>query len=237
VPADVRVLASPAAIGETLAAEIAARHDAADGRFLLGCAGGRSLRTTYAALGAMQRPFARLVVVMMDEYLEAPAHAHFSCTRFAHEEIAEPLGVPADRVWLPDPADPPSYDERIADAGGIEIFLLASGATDGHVAFLPPGSPRDGRTSVVAIAETTRRDNLVTFPRFEALAEVPTHGVSVGLGTIAAAKSLRLVLHGADKRAAAKRVQELARFDDRWPASIVHDHPDALVYLDAEAAE
>ena len=147
-----------------------------------------------------------------------------------------PLGVPPERVWLPDVEAPQAYDARIANAGGIDLFLLASGASDGHVAFVPPGSPRDGRTAVIELAQSTRRDNLATFPDFASLAEVPTHGVSVGLATITAARSLRLVLHGRGKREAARRLLELDRFDPSWPASIVHEHPDALIYLDEEAA-
>ena len=229
--AEVVVLPTAEAIGEALADEIVARHDATTGRFLLGCPGGRSLRTTYAALARRPR-LERLVVVMMDEYAGAPPDAHYSCTRFAHEEIAGPLGVPEERVWLPDE----EYDARIEAAGGIELFLLASGASDGHVAFLPPGSPRDGRTSVVAIAESTRRDNLATFPRFASLEEVPAHGISVGLATISAARSLRLVLHGAAKRAAAARLLASDDFDPDWPATIVHAHGDAVIYLDEEAS-
>jgi glucosamine-6-phosphate deaminase len=61
-------------------------------------------------------------------------------------------------------------------------------------------------TPELGLAESTRRDNPATFPRFASLDEVPERGVSVGLGTIAGAKALRLVLHGADKRAAARRV-------------------------------
>jgi glucosamine-6-phosphate deaminase len=179
------------------------------------------------------RSWDRLVVVMMDEYVGAPGDAHYSCTRFAHEEIAAPLGVPDDRVWVP--ADE-GYDRRIEESGGVEVFLLASGASDGHVAFVPPGAARDGRTSVIELATSTRRDNLVTFPQFASLDEVPTHGISVGLGTISAARSLRLVVHGSDKRAAAARLLELDRFDASWPASIVHEHGDAVVYLDEEAA-
>ena len=78
----------------------------------------------------------------------------------------EHLQIPADRLWLPDPADPDAYDERIAAAGGIDLFLLASGAGDGHVAFNPPGTEAAARTRVVALPDSTRRDNLATFPTF-----------------------------------------------------------------------
>jgi len=212
---------------------VLARYDASDGPYLLGCPGGRSLRTTYRALAAPGRRLDRLVVVMMDEYVGAPPDAHFSCSRFAHEEIAAPLG--AREVWLPDPDEPQCHDARIEEAGGVDLFLLASGASDGHVAFVPPGSSREARTAVLPLATTTRRDNLVTFPEFRTLDDVPLRGVSVGLGTIGAARSLRLVLHGADKRAAAARLLALDAFDPAWPASIVHDHPDAEIWIDEEA--
>jgi glucosamine-6-phosphate deaminase len=172
---------------------------------------------------------------MMDEYVGAPADAHFSCRRFARDELATPLALAHDQVWLPDPVDPGAYDDRIAGAGGIDLFLLASGASDGHVAFVAPGAARDRGTAVLALAESTRRDNLVTFPAFDSLDEVPTHGVSVGLGTIAAARVLRLVLHGAEKRFAAARLLDLDTFDPAWPASIVHDHSDAEIWLDRDA--
>src|SRR3954471_19513220 len=187
--AEVRVFANAEELGAELAAEIAARRPA-----LLGCPGGRSLVTTYRALARSGADLSATTIVMMDEYVPVPpATAHFSCRGFALREIAGPLGIPEENVWLPDPDDPPAFDERIAAAGGIDLFLLASGASDGHVAFLPPGSPLEGRTSVVELAETTRRDNLATFPAFPGLDDVPRHGVTVGLATIASAASVRLV--------------------------------------------
>jgi glucosamine-6-phosphate deaminase len=235
VATEVRVFADAEALGEALAAEILARYEAGDGPFLLGCPGGRTPLTTYRALAARRPRLDRLVVVMMDEYVGAPIDAHYSCRGFALRELAGPLGLRADQLWLPDAGDPAAYDERIAAAGGIDLFLLASGASDGHVAFVPPGAPREGRTAVLAIAETTRRDNLATFPRFASLAEVPTHGVSVGLATIAASRAVRLVLHGAAKREAARRVLALDGFDPSWPVSIVHECRDAEVWVDEDA--
>jgi glucosamine-6-phosphate deaminase len=234
VPAEVRIFEHAEALGAALAAQIVARHDASEGQFLLGCPGGRSLRTTYRALAASGRHLGRLVVVMMDEYVGAEPEAHYSGARFAREEIAAPLGLPQDRVWLPGADDPEAYERRIG-AAGVDLFLLASGASDGHVAFVPPGAPRGGRTSVVALAASTRSDNVATFPEFGSADEVPPYGVSVGLGTIGAARALRLVLHGRDKRRATARLLALDGFDASWPASIVHDHPDAQIWVDEEA--
>jgi len=216
--AEVRRFADADDLGRTLAGEIVAARPA-----LLGCPGGRSLQTTYRHLPELQET----TIVMMDEYVPVPpAGAHYSCRGFAERELPH-----AKEIWLPDPDDPEAYDERIAGAGGIDLFLLASGASDGHVAMLGPGAPRDGRTTVVELAETTRRDNLRTFPEFESIDDVPEHGVTVGLRTILDAKALRLVIHGADKQHAIERVLSLDAFDPTWPVSIVHEHDDAEILI------
>jgi glucosamine-6-phosphate deaminase len=216
--AEVRRFDDADELGATLASEIVAAQPR-----LLGCPGGRSLRSTYRRLP----PLPETTVVMMDEYVPVPpASAHWSCRGFAERELP-----PVREVWLPDPAQPEAYDERIAAAGGIDLFLLASGASDGHVAMLGPGAPRDGRTSVVELAETTRRDNLRTFPDFESLDDVPRAGVTVGLATIADARALRLVIHGDDKREAVERLLSYHTFDPAWPVSIVHDHDDAEILI------
>jgi glucosamine-6-phosphate deaminase len=240
VAPEVRVFGDAEELGTALASEVLELVAAVDSdRFLLGCPGGRSLRSTYRALAARRDELRKVTVVMMDEYVEdgrsAPPGAHYSCRRFALEEIAVPLGVSERDVWLPDPGDPESYDERIAAAGGIDLFLLASGASDGHVAFVPPGSTLDGRTSVVALADSTRRDNLATFPEFRSLDEVPRHGVTVGLATIRGARRARLVLHGPEKRAAARRLLDLDRFDSAWPVSVIYECVDAQILLDRAA--
>ena len=239
--AEVCVFADQHELGEALADDILSAYDRPrDRRFLLGCPGGRSLRSTYRALAARGHEVDDLVIVMMDEYVEdgraAPADAHYSCRRFALGEIARPLGIADDRVWLPDPADPATYDRRIAAAGGIDLFLLASGASDGHVAMLGPGARLESRTSAVDLAETTRRDNLATFPEFGSLEEVPRRGVSVGLATIRAARSVRLALHGPGKREAAAQLLARDAFDPAWPASVVYACADAEIWLDRAAA-
>lgn len=253
------VLPSPDAIGEDLSTRLLERIERAraDGkRFLLGCPTGRTPRPIF---GAMARRVAEsgadlghLVLVMMDEYLVrdgdrlayAPAAAPWSCHHFADAEIAGPLnaGLPAARrvraesIWFPDPGDPAAYDARIADAGGIDFFLLASGASDGHVAFNPPGSPRDSRTRVVELSEETRRDNLQTFPAFGTLAEVPHHGVGVGIDTIASAKEAAMVVWGKGKRATLARMLRASRYEPEWPATVIHECARREIVSDAEAA-
>ena len=192
-----------------------------------------------------------LVLVMMDEYLvpgdgglqPAPVGAPWSCGWFARTQIAALLNqalppgkrLRGDLIWFPDPREPERYDARIADAGGIDVFVLASGASDGHVAFNPPGSPRDSRTRIVPLSEATRRDNLQTFPAFGALAAVPHHGVTVGIQTIAAAREAIMIVWGAGKRLTAKRMLATDRYHPEWPATIIHDCAVREILCDADA--
>lgn len=248
-------------LGNTLAREVLTLAMAARSSglpFLLGCPGGRSLRSTYEWLGrhaaAADADLSQLHVVMMDDYVttcgnqfvHCPADAHYSCRRFAFEAIRNVINaslpvsrrIPVDQIWLPDAADPAAYDRRIESAGGIDLFLLASGASDGHVAFNPPGASLDSRTRIVALAESTRRDNLATFPAFTSLDDVPSHGVTVGLGTIAMlSRQVVMVMHGQSKRDAAQRLIRCNDFTPDWPASIVYRCHHPRILLDREAAD
>jgi glucosamine-6-phosphate deaminase len=254
----VEVYADADQLGEALAREILDGLAATpfDRRYLLGCPGGRSLRSTYQALARLvpaDSDLSRLVIVMMDEYVLESADgphriepsAHCSCAGFAEREIVGPInaavprgrGILPEHVWGPDPADPPAYDLRIEAAGGVDLFLAASGAGDGHVAFVGPGGDISGRTSLLDLGEQTRRDNMATFPDFASLDDVPRLGVSVGLGTIITlSRAVAMVLVGGAKRASAARITTVADFDPAWPATFIHRCPQPRILLDAAAA-
>jgi glucosamine-6-phosphate deaminase len=259
--ASVTVFDNPQVLGRVLAAEVLERIRFARGQgkpYLLGCPGGRSLRSTYQSLaqlaGKTRQDMSHLIIVMMDEYLQrradgtyesCPVDAPYGCANFARQEIRGQMNeelppecwVTESNIWLPDPADPPAYDKRIEAAGGIDLFLLASGASDGHVAFNPPGAGMDDGCHIQDLAEETRRDNLETFPEFGSLDVVPRHGVTIGLGTIRRfSKEAVLVIHGSHKRATARRVWSAKEFDPAWPATVVHACKNGRVFLDRAAA-
>lgn len=252
---------TPQSIGTAVAARILhglAEANAAGRRYVLGCPGGRSPIPVYAAMAESlaERPLdcSSLVVVMMDEYLLAhasgaptppPASAHFSCRGFGEREIIGRLNVvlPENRriqrenFWMPDVSDPGAYDARIEAAGGIDHFLLACGAGDGHIAFNPPGSPRDSQTRIVWLAEQTRRDNLVTFPDFRSIDNTPSQGLTIGIDSIATlSKSVSMVLWGKDKQLAFQRLASATRYDPSWPATIATECRAAELHTDRSAA-
>ncbi len=181
---------TPETIGEHLASRILAELRAANaaGRFyVLGCPGGRSPMPVYEALerqlAATPVDCSRLIIAMMDEYLLSsgdgldppPASAHYSCRGFGEREIVgrinralpEALRMPAENFRMPAVAEPAAYDAELSALGGIDLFLLASGAGDGHIAFNTSPSIRLARRATAARASSrspSRRDATISRP-------------------------------------------------------------------------
>ena len=227
-------------------------------RFVLGCPGGRSPRSTYQALGGLissnQQPLGHLYLAMMDEYASKTPHgsfqnveevSHFSCRRFGFEEIRDLLNtglstelhLPHSQVLVPNAAHPEEF-EKLLDELGIDIFLLASGATDGHVAFNGRGTDRNSGVRVASLSDETRKDNLHTFPEFNSLSEVPLFGVTVGPRTIAAlSKKAIMLLQGSHKRLAFDRITSAQNYEADWPATIITECQNPSIFADAAASE
>ena len=256
----VNVLSSDLDVGEAAAEILLAAHLQATRErraFVIGCPAGRTPRSTYSALARRvaveQLDLSNTHIIMMDEYVErfagdwrwCPRDAHYSCRGFAERELRAVINaglpvskqIPAHAVHTPEPQRPEEYERLIEALGGIDVFLLASGASDGHVAFNPPGTPLGSMTRVVQLAATTRNDNIATFPQFASREEVPRHGVSVGLGTIArlSRRSL-LLIAGASKRATFRRVMTSGGFDASWPATVIWTCVQGEVLADEAAA-
>jgi glucosamine-6-phosphate deaminase len=247
------VLPDADAVGEAVATTILDRMAATDGHFLLGCPSGRTGMPTYQALArhaARGADLSRLVIVMMDDYVvpgedgvfrRVDAQLSYSCAGFAQRQIAGPIAAAARKdpveIWVPDPADPDAYDQRIGAAGGIDLFLLASGAGDGHIAFNQPGTPRNARTHVTPLGETTRRDNMGTFPEFTRLDMVPRHGVTVGVDTIATgSREVVMVICGEHKHEAYTRITAAEAYEPDWPATVVVECKNPTLIADRAAA-
>ena len=136
-------------------------------------------------------------------------------------------------ILFPDINKPNTYDLIIQKLGGIDIFLLASGSSDGHVAFNNIFSKLMQRTHITKLSTKTRNDNMKTFPDFKKLSEVPQYGLTVGLKTIfSLSKKGILVLTGKEKKRAFRRLQQLNKFDVSWPASIIFKCKKYKIYTD-----
>ena len=150
-----------------------------------------------------------------------------------------PLELPSGRRLSV--VDVPGHERfvrtMVAGATGIDLFLLASGASDGHVAFNPPGSDRGSTTRIVELSDDTRRDNMTTFPDFRTLDQVPRHGLTVGISTIVDhSRELVMVVTGADKTTAFGRLTTAERYEPDWPATAFVEGALTSLYADRAAA-
>lgn len=130
------------------------------------------------------------------------------------------------------PADGTDYENAIRAAGGLDLVLLGIGER-GHVAFCEPGADFSSGTYTVKLADVTRKQ---AADRFGSLEETPTHGITMGIGTLLNARRILLVACGADKANAAQKTIQ-GRPENYIPASFLQLHSDVTVYLDPEAAE
>lgn len=225
--------------------------------FVIGCPSGRSAQTTYEHLAreVAQRDLdlSSFVIALMDEYVErdgdgfraVPAHLPHSCVGFGLREIVAPLslaarhgrGIPEANLWFPDVTAPEDYEAKLTAIGGIDFFLLASGSSDGHVALNPVGSAASTITRVVALEDTTRRDNLSTFPTFRSIDDVPKFGVTVGIRTIREqSKAVIMLALGEQKQEAVRRLELADAYDPLWPATVLSECRSPRFIIDRAAS-
>ena len=248
----ITVMPSAAEIGEAVAQQILDGLAATD-RYVVGFPAGRSATPVAAALDRLAHQGGvrvdNLRVVMMDEYvtgqpgewkLLSPLTPH-SCIGWARRNLLEPLGdlgLRSTSLIAPDPNEPAAFEKELIDGGGIDLFLLASGQGDGHVALNGPGTPRNAPTRVVELPESTRRDNVSTFPSLRSLDDVPSYGVTIGTAELAAlSRSVVMLLWGPNKAYAFDRIRRADSYDPEWPATIVHDCHNARIYADEQASQ
>ncbi len=124
-----------------------------------------------------------------------------------------------------------SYEQKIRDAGGIDLQLLGIG-TDGHIAFNEPGSSLASRMRLKGLTKETRVDNSRFFSAGE---EVPYLAVTMGVGTILEARQILLLATGANKSNAVKAFIE-GPVTAQVTASALQLHPEVTVLLDETAA-
>ncbi len=244
VPVTVHASAGEAcrAVAGEIAALIAERS-AAGRDTVLALPTGRTPRAVYDELARLHREgrlsFRRVTAFTLDEYWPLPATDPRSYRAFMARHLFTRVDVDPARAHgldggLPAAALPgacDAWERAIAAAGGLDLALLGIGRT-GHLAFNEPGSPRDGRTRLVALHPITRADAAADFG---SPAEVPQQALTMGLATILGARRVRLLACGA-RKASIVRAALAGPVGTDVPASVLQEHGDVRAHLDAEAA-
>ena len=209
--------------------------------FVLGLPTGSSPLGVYRRLIEMNRAgivsFQNVVTFNMDEYVGLPKEHPQSFRHFMHKHFFDHIDIPADNVNLLDgmAEDPEAeclrYEEKIAAAGGIDLFLGGSGV-DGHLAFNEPYTSLTSRTGIRVLTEDTRIANARFFDNDPT--QVPKTALSVGVGTVCDARQVLLLISGHNKARALQHCVE-GGVDHTWPISVLQLHPDSMIACDEAA--
>ncbi|MCQ2134011.1 MAG: glucosamine-6-phosphate deaminase [Bacteroidales bacterium] len=226
-----------------VAARIIEANPTPEKPFKLGCPTGSSPLGLYKELikkyEAGELSFQNVVTFNMDEYVNLPEEHPESYHSFMWNNFFSHIDIKRENVHIlngnaPDlTAECEAYEAAIEAAGGIDLFMGGVGP-DGHLAFNEPGSSLTSKTRV----KTLTTDTIIANSRFfdGDLSLVPKQALTVGIGTVMAAKEVLLVCNGHHKARALQHIVD-GNVSHMWTASMLQMHRKAIVVCDEPACD
>jgi glucosamine-6-phosphate deaminase len=171
------------------------------------------------------RCFRDVVTFNLDEYCGVPPDHPGSYFTYMKRHLFDHVDLDPRNTHIPNgmAPDPPAYEAEIRRAGGIALTFLGLGR-NGHIGFNEPGTPFDSRTRVVELTQSTRHANADLFPD----GHVPTHAITMGIGTILESREIVLLAAGEGKEEAIARLRS-REIGEEFPASALHTHDHVTV--------
>ncbi len=226
-----------------VASRINAFKPTAERPFVLGCPTGSSPLGMYRNLIELYKEgkvsFRNVVTFNMDEYVGLPEdhpesyHSFMWNNFFSHIDIAKEnvniLNGNAEDLK----AECERFEKKIESYGGIELFMGGVGP-DGHIAFNEPGSSLTSRTRVKTLTPAPIIANSRFFEGNVDL--VPKTALTVGVGTVMAAREVMLMVNGHNKARALRHGIE-GSITQMWTISALQMHPHAVIVADEAACD
>lgn len=187
--------------------------------------------------------------INMDEYLnddesyidfESPLSFHGFMYRTVYSQIDPELLMPEEQRIFPDPKDPDHIRQVIEQLGGVDIAFGGIGI-NGHLAFnesqdeLTAEEFAQLQTRVLSISRETRTSNAIGDLN-GAIDAMPKKCVTIGMAQILGARKIRLGVFR-DWHRAVVRQAAYGEVTAHFPASLLQNHPDAMIYVNANAAK
>ena len=172
----------------------------------------------------------------LDEYVGLSDENVQSYRHFMNEHLFDRVDIDIANTFVPSGVMTnlegacDEYEQAICDAGGIDLQLLGLGH-NGHIGFNEPARVFPKATHEVDLTESTIDANSRLFDSKD---EVPRQAITMGIGTIMAARKIVVVANGKDKADIVRRAF-LGDVTPEVPASILQFHPDVTVFVDEEA--
>ena len=180
--------------------------------------------------------FSEVTTVNLDEYKGLAPDNEQSYHYFMRTNLFDHISIRPENTAVPDglTTDPDAmcaaYERHIEALGGVDLQLLGLGH-DGHIGFNEPCDHFPTRTHEVALTDSTRQANARFFGSVDA---VPAAAYTMGVGSVMAARSVLMLVTGADKRDILRKAF-FGPVTPRVPASILQFHPDVTVICDRAA--
>jgi glucosamine-6-phosphate deaminase len=221
------------AAARVLARQLKARPESA-----IGLPTGRTFVPVYERLVRLAPDFSRAHTFSVDEFVGIPPADSRSFRSFMERHLFRHVRIHESRVHFLDgtakslASECDRFERAIAAAGGIDLLLLGIGA-NGHIAFNEPAPALVARTHRARLAVSSRKAwaAVCRVP----LGRVPKEALSMGVGTILAARAVVLVATGPSKAAAIRKMTS-GRVSPAVPASFLQLHPNVQLILDRTAA-
>ena len=183
--------------------------------------------------------FANVITFNLDEYYGLDGDHPESYRKFMQDQLFDHVDLKPENTNVPDGLvaseavfqSCKAYEDAIVAAGGIDIQILGIGRT-GHIGFNEPGSGPQTLTRLVTLDSLTRRD---AARDFLGEANVPRHAITMGVGTILAARKLFLLAWGEGKASIMAKTVE-GKQTDTIPATFLQQHENCFFCIDQAAA-
>ena len=181
--------------------------------------------------------FRNVITFNMDEYVGLPEEHPESYHSFMWQNFFNNIDIKPENVHIlngnaPDLlAECAHYEEMIAEAGGIDLFLGGIGP-DGHIAFNEPGSSHSSRTRI----KTLTTDTIIANSRFfgNDVNKVPKLALTVGIATVMDADEVMILANGHNKARALHQAVEGA-ISQMWPITCLQNHRHGILVTDEAA--
>ncbi len=179
--------------------------------------------------------FGQATFIGLDEWVGLGREDHGSCQHFMYHEFFIPAGVEESQIHFfnAQAADLAvecrKMDEVIMSLGGIDFILLGVGV-NGHLGFNEPGVSFDTYSHVIELDDDTKRVGQKYFAEPKELSQ----GITLGMKHIMDADTLMILASGQHKSNVVKQLLT-GSVTNALPVSIILNHSDRYVMLDAEA--
>jgi glucosamine-6-phosphate deaminase len=186
-----------------------------------------------AAVDRREISMARVEIFLLDEFGGVPSSDPGRCDQMLRRSLLDHVDVGEARFHRFElagdvDAECERYERLVGH--GCHLTLLGIG-TNGHVGMNEPGSPSNSLTRRVTLSQETIAASVRYFGRAH---DLPTWGVTAGIGTLLRSREIWLLATGAAKSAVVSRLVGGSVTPD-LPASLLREHPGARLLADEDA--